>query len=101
MGFYPFSGSPTCMGLVTDGAFTADARFVCLPDIDHELFLRLWEQKVFQLLVDEGKIEPKLATGAAPPGGAICRRRLFRAASARRRPRLPRAPALGAVGAGV
>jgi hypothetical protein len=29
-------------------------------NLTHEPFLRLWEQKVFRLLLDEGKIEPSL-----------------------------------------
>jgi len=45
---------------VTDGAFTADGQFVGLPRIDDEPFLQLWQQRVFELLLDEGKIEPKL-----------------------------------------
>ncbi len=51
---------PHLHGLVTDGAFTADGQFVGLPRIDDEPFLQLWQQRVFELLLDEGKIEPKL-----------------------------------------
>lgn len=52
---------PHIHGLVTDGAFTPDGRFLPLPEnLGHEPFLRLWEDKVFRLLLDENKIEPAL-----------------------------------------
>jgi len=48
-------------GLITDGAFMPDERFLSPPvNLTHEPFLRLWEQKVFQLLLEEGRIEPAL-----------------------------------------
>ena len=48
-------------GLITDGAFTPDGVFHLLPvNLTHEPFRRLWENKVFQLLLDEGRIEPEL-----------------------------------------
>ena len=50
---------PHLHGLVTDGAFTTEGRVVHLPQVDDAPFLRLWEQKVFALLLAEGKIEPK------------------------------------------
>jgi hypothetical protein len=52
---------PHIHGLVTDGAFIRDGRFIPLPDnLGHEPFLRLWEDKIFRLLLDENKIEPAL-----------------------------------------
>lgn len=51
---------PHLHGLLTDGAFTAGGQFIRLPQIDDELLRRRWQQRVFQLLLDEGKIEPKL-----------------------------------------
>jgi hypothetical protein len=54
---------PHLHGLVTDGAFLPDGRFQTLPvNLSHEPFLRLWEQKVFSLLLGEGRIEPSLVT---------------------------------------
>ena len=42
--------------IVTDGAFTSDGNFIPLPKIAVEPFLKLWEQKIFALLLKEGKI---------------------------------------------
>jgi len=54
---------PHIHGLVTDGAFAPDGRFIPVPEnLGHEPFLRLWEDKVFRLLLDENKIEPALVT---------------------------------------
>ena len=47
---------PHIHALVTDGAFTSDGNFIPLPKIAAEPFLKLWEQKVFSLLLKEGKI---------------------------------------------
>lgn len=45
---------PHLHGLITDGAFAPDGAFLPLPiNLTHEPFLRLWEQKVFDLLLDE------------------------------------------------
>jgi hypothetical protein len=50
---------PHLHALITDGAFTAEGHFRPLPaNLTHEPFVRLWEQKVFQLLVDEGLMQP-------------------------------------------
>ncbi|MCE9553201.1 MAG: transposase [Planctomycetes bacterium] len=52
---------PHLHALVTDGAFASDGRFLPLPaNLTHEPFLRLWQHKVFRLLLDEGRIEPSL-----------------------------------------
>ncbi len=52
---------PHLHGLITEGAFAPDGTFHGLPvNLTHEPFLRLWERKVFQLLLDEGRIEPAL-----------------------------------------
>jgi len=42
--------------IVTDGAFRADGTFLPLPKIEGEPFLKLWEHKIFRLLLDEGRI---------------------------------------------
>jgi len=50
---------PHVHGLVTDGAFTPDGRFLPLPaNLGHGPFLRLWENAVFELLLDQGRIDP-------------------------------------------
>ena len=50
---------PHLHGLVTDGTFAPDGRFCPLPkNLGHKPFLRLWENKVFRLLLDENRIEP-------------------------------------------
>ncbi len=52
---------PHLHGLITDGAFSAAGHFVPVPiNLTHEPFLRLWEHKVFRLLLDEGLIEASL-----------------------------------------
>ncbi|MEX1088825.1 MAG: transposase [Phycisphaeraceae bacterium] len=52
---------PHLHGLVTDGALAPDGRFLPLPvNLTHQPFLRLWEQKIFRLLLDEHLIEPAL-----------------------------------------
>jgi len=54
---------PHIHGLVTDGAFAPDGRFLHLPvNLGHEPFLRLWENAVFSLLLDAGRIEPSVVT---------------------------------------
>ena len=51
---------PHIHALVTEGAFTRDGTFVPLPEIDTEPFLKLWQKKVFDLLLEEGKIDQTL-----------------------------------------
>jgi len=51
---------PHLHALVTDGAFAPDGQFVHLPETSHEPFLRLWEHKVFRLLLDENLIDYSL-----------------------------------------
>jgi hypothetical protein len=48
---------PHIHAMVTDGAFTPDGTFLCLPKIDNGLLLATWQTKVFQLLRAAGKIE--------------------------------------------
>ena len=47
---------PHVHAVVTDGAFTVDGNFIPLPEIAVEPFLRLWEYKIFALLLKKGKI---------------------------------------------
>ena len=42
--------------LATDGGVRPDGTFVPLPKISAEPFLKLWEHKIFRLLLDEGRI---------------------------------------------
>jgi len=52
---------PHIHGLITDGAFTPDGRFLRLPlNLTHQPFLRLWEDGVFRLLLDHNLIQPAL-----------------------------------------
>jgi hypothetical protein len=48
---------PHIHAIVTDGAFTPDGTFLCLPKIDNGLLLATWQTKVFELLLAAGKIE--------------------------------------------
>jgi hypothetical protein len=50
--------NPHIHGLVTDGAFTPDGRFHSIPvNLTHEPFRRIWEDNVFRLLLDAGRID--------------------------------------------
>jgi len=50
---------PHIHALVTDGAFTPDGRFIPLPaNLTHEPFLRIWENNVLGLLLEENRIDP-------------------------------------------
>jgi hypothetical protein len=51
---------PHIHALVTDGAFTSDGAFIGLPEIDPEPFEKLWQKKVFELLLNRGKIDESL-----------------------------------------
>ena len=46
--------------VTTDGAFTEDGTFIPLPEVSAEPFLKIWEEKVFQLLLREKKIQQSL-----------------------------------------
>jgi len=48
---------PHIHALVTEGAFTPAGTFLPLPEIESEPFLRLWEHKVFRLLLDAERID--------------------------------------------
>ena len=48
---------PHIHAIVTDGAFTPDGTFLCLPKIDNGLLLATWQTKVVELLLAAGKIE--------------------------------------------
>jgi hypothetical protein len=47
---------PHIHALVSEGVFLPEGRFMPLPPLANEPFLKLWEQEVFGLLLAEGKI---------------------------------------------
>jgi hypothetical protein len=51
---------PHLHALVSDGGFTPDGTFIPLPQLDGEPFETLWQQKVFDLLLQRGKINESL-----------------------------------------
>jgi hypothetical protein len=51
---------PHLHALVTDGGFTSDGAFIPLPEIEPEPFEKLWQKKVFDLLLKRGKIDESL-----------------------------------------
>jgi hypothetical protein len=51
---------PHLHALATDGAFAPAGTFIPLPQIAVEPFLKLWEKKVFDLLLAEGRITPEV-----------------------------------------
>ena len=64
----------TSGALLTDGAFTPDGTFIPLPDIEPEPFEKLWQKKVFDLLMQRGKIDESLVrqmTGWQHSGFAV------------------------------
>ena len=51
---------PHVHSIVTDGAFCEDRTFIPLPDLAVEPFLKLWEQKIFSLLLKHDKISQEV-----------------------------------------
>jgi hypothetical protein len=53
---------PHVHAITTDGAFTRDntGHFICVPPLDMEKVRRLWEDRVFHLLLEAGKIQLEL-----------------------------------------
>jgi hypothetical protein len=51
---------PHVHAIVTDGVFSKDGTFIPLPEMAVEPFLKLWEKKVFDLLLKRGKITPEI-----------------------------------------
>ena len=49
---------PHIHALVTDGAFTPGGGFLSLPPIDKQLLRTAWEDRVFELYVSEGLLDP-------------------------------------------
>ena len=47
---------PHVHAIASDGVFAPDGSFITLPPLAVEPFLKLWEHKVFKLLLDEGRI---------------------------------------------
>ena len=48
---------PHIHAVATDGAFTPDGTFLCLPRSDKQLLLTTWQNKVFELFLAKGKID--------------------------------------------
>lgn len=48
---------PLINAIATNGVFTPDGAFQCLPKINKQLLLDVWRDKVNQLFIEEGKIE--------------------------------------------
>ena len=46
--------------VATDGAYAPDGTFICLPPMDTNRLLSVWQRKVFELLLKEGKIDQQL-----------------------------------------
>ena len=46
--------------LTTDGAFTPDGTFIPMPAISGEPYLKLWEDAVFGMLLNEGRISQEV-----------------------------------------
>jgi hypothetical protein len=55
-------GHPHIHALVTDAAVAPDGTFIPLPALDGEPFEKLWQRKVFDLLLKRGKINESLVT---------------------------------------
>ena len=51
---------PPIHAIATDGAFTPDGRFLPLPSVANEPFLKLWQHKILKLLLAKGKITPAI-----------------------------------------
>jgi hypothetical protein len=51
---------PHIHAIVTDGAFSKDGTFIPLPEMAVEPFLKLWEKRVFALLLKRDKITPEI-----------------------------------------
>ena len=51
-----------CHALVTDGVFTPDGTFIAMPPLNDEPFEKLWQKKVFDLLLKRGKSSASLVT---------------------------------------
>ena len=48
---------PHIHAIATDGAFTPDGVFLCLPNTTTDILLATWQTKVFDLLLAAGKID--------------------------------------------
>jgi hypothetical protein len=46
--------------IATDGAYTPEGTFICLPPMDTYRLLTVWQRKVFDLLLEEKKIGREL-----------------------------------------
>ena len=53
---------PHIHALVSDGAFAPDGMLIPMPPIDAQVFEKLWQKKVFDLLLKENKITETLVT---------------------------------------
>ena len=57
-----------------DGVFAPDGSFIALPALDDEPFEKLWQEKVFDLLLKRGKIDQSLRAVASAPRPPATRR---------------------------
>jgi len=51
---------PHVHAIATEGAFTPDGRYLALPKLASEPFLKQWEHGIFRLLLDEGRITAQI-----------------------------------------
>ena len=51
---------PHLHSLVTCGAYTPEDNFLALPEFDRDSLLVAWQEAVFALYLNEGKIEPEV-----------------------------------------
>jgi len=50
--------------IATDGAYRLDGTSICLPPMDTKRLLSVWQRKVFDMFLGEGKIDQELVAGS-------------------------------------
>ena len=53
---------PVSHAIATGGVFTPLGTFLCLPGIDKQLMLDVWQDKAFEMFAKVGQIDPKTLT---------------------------------------